>query len=43
MPFYSMWAISTQERFFGYWLQGRDTGWIHEPVVALAVRDPDGE
>ncbi|MBM7645919.1 putative acyl esterase [Scopulibacillus daqui] len=38
MPFYSDEAQRMQERFFGYWLKGEDTGWMEEPPVRLAIR-----
>jgi len=38
MPFYSEEALQMQERFFGYWLKGEETGWMDEPPVVLTIR-----
>ncbi|WP_431910320.1 CocE/NonD family hydrolase [Amycolatopsis thermoflava] len=38
LPFYEPEALRMQEKFFGYWLKGEDTGWLDEPRVRLAIR-----
>lgn len=38
LPFYSPEALLMQEKFFGHWLKGEDTGWLDEPPVRLAIR-----
>jgi len=38
--FYSNYGVALQKRFFGHFLQGRDTGWDRQPKVALNVRHP---
>src|SRR5215469_11897110 len=39
--FYSKYGEALQKRFFGHFLKGEDTGWQHEPRVALNVRHPN--
>jgi uncharacterized protein len=36
--FYTDYGVSLQKRFFGHFLQGRDTGWAKQPPVQLQVR-----
>jgi uncharacterized protein len=38
--FYSHYGVALQKRFFGHFLQGRDTGWDKQPRVSLNVRHP---
>jgi predicted acyl esterase len=38
--FYSADGVAMQKRFFGHFLQGRDTGWEKQPRVALRIRHP---
>ena len=40
--FYTAHGIDLQKRFFGHFLQGRDTGWDRQPPVELNVRHVDG-
>ena len=39
--FYSNYGQDLQKRFFGHFLKGEDTGWLHQPRVQLNVRYPD--
>jgi predicted acyl esterase len=39
-PFYRNEGVELQKRFFGHFLQGKDTGWEHQPRVQLHVRSP---
>lgn len=41
--YYTEYGIDLQKRFFGHFLQGRDTGWITQPKVHMQVRHPDGD
>jgi len=36
--FYTDYGVNLQKRFFGYFLQGEDTGWQKQPRVQLQVR-----
>ena len=36
--FYSNYGMGLQKRFFGRFLQGRDTGWDQQPPVSLNIR-----
>jgi len=36
--FYSNYGMGLQKRFFGHFLQGRDTGWDKQPRVSLSIR-----
>lgn len=38
LPFHTPEAQRMQERFFGYWLKGEETGWLDEPPVRLSIR-----
>lgn len=38
-PFYEPENIALQERFFGHFLKGSDTGWLDEPRVMLPIRN----
>jgi uncharacterized protein len=40
--FYTDVGVTLQKRFFGHFLQGRDTGWDQQPAVQLDVRRVDG-
>jgi predicted acyl esterase len=40
-PFYSPAGLAWQERFFGHFLRGEDTGWLAEPRVRYARRRGD--
>lgn len=40
-PFYEPENVDLEERFFGHFLKGEDTGWADEPPVMLAIRDGD--
>jgi len=39
--FYSKYGEALQKRFFGHFLKSEDTGWDHQPRVALNVRHPN--
>lgn len=39
-PFYRNEGMEMQKRFFGHYLQGKDTGWKNQPPVQLHVRSP---
>jgi predicted acyl esterase len=39
-PFYRNHGMSLQKRFFGHFLQGKDTGWVNQPPVQLHIRRP---
>ncbi len=39
-PFYRNNGITLQKRFFGHFLQGKDTGWYRQPPVQLQIRRP---
>jgi predicted acyl esterase len=39
-PFYRNEGMELQKRFFGHYLQGKDTGWNRQPRVQLHVRSP---
>ena len=38
--FYSNYGMGLQKRFFGQFLQGRNTGWDQQPRVSLNIRRP---
>ena len=38
--FYSNYGVGLQKRFFGRFLQDRDTGWDRQPRVSLNIRGP---
>ena len=38
--FYSNYGMGLQKRFFGQFLQGRNTGWDKQPRVSLNIRHP---
>jgi predicted acyl esterase len=38
--FYSNYGIALQKRFFGHFLQDRNTGWNEQPKVSLNIRHP---
>lgn len=42
VEFYTDYGVGLQKRFFGHFLQGRDTGWDDQPPVLLNVRRADG-
>ena len=39
--FYTSRGIALQNKFFGHFLKGEDTGWGHEPKVMIQVRHPE--
>lgn len=39
-PFYRNEGVELQKRFFGHFLQGRNTGWTSQPPVQLHIRRP---
>jgi len=39
-PFYRHAGEALQKRFFGHFLQGKDTGWDRQPPVQLQIRRP---
>ncbi|VVE61244.1 Cocaine esterase [Pandoraea captiosa] len=39
-PFYRNEGLTLQKRFFGHFLQARDTGWHNQPPVQLQIRHP---
>lgn len=39
-PFYRNSGVELQKRFFGHFLQGKDTGWTEQPPVQLHIRRP---
>jgi uncharacterized protein len=39
-PFYRNEGVELQKRFFGHFLQGKDTGWTRQPPVQLQIRRP---
>ena len=39
-PFYRNQGMALQKKFFGHFLQGKDTGWDAQPPVQLEVRRP---
>ncbi len=41
--FYSPYGQGLQERFFGHFLKGEDTGWADQPPVLLQIRQVNGE
>jgi uncharacterized protein len=40
--FYTDYGLRLQQRFFGHFLKGEDTGWESQPPVLLQVRRADG-
>jgi predicted acyl esterase len=38
--FYTDYGVELQKKFFGHFLQGRDTGWDCQPRIQLQVRHP---
>jgi predicted acyl esterase len=38
--FYTDYGLALQQRFFGHFLKGEDTGWTRQPRVLLQVRHP---
>ena len=38
--FYTDYGVALQQRFFGHFLKGEDTGWTRQPRVLLQVRHP---
>jgi len=40
--FYTDYGVELEKRFFGHFLQGRDTGWDAQPAISMKVRTPDG-
>ena len=40
--FYTDYGVRLQQRFFGHFLKGEDTGWQDQPPVLLQVRHADG-
>jgi predicted acyl esterase len=38
--FYSDYGLNLQKRFFGHFLQGRDTGWDRQPRALVNIRHP---
>lgn len=42
VEFYTDYGVALQEKFFGHFLKGEDTGWVSQPPVALRVRRVDG-
>lgn len=40
--FYTDYGVGLQNRFFGHFLKGEDTGWERQPKVQLLVRHTDG-
>lgn len=38
--YYTEYGIDMQKRFFGHFLQGRDTGWLKEPKIRFQRRAP---
>jgi hypothetical protein len=39
-PFYRAEGVALQKRFFGHFLQGKDTSWDRQPPVQLQIRRP---
>jgi uncharacterized protein len=39
-PFYRQDGVTLQQRFFGHFLKGEDTGWEQQPPVELQIRHP---
>ena len=35
-------AVALQQKFFDYFLKGKDNGWENQPPVLLTIRDPRG-
>jgi predicted acyl esterase len=40
--FYTDYGVTLQQRFFGHFLKGEETGWDEQPPVLLQVRHVDG-
>ena len=40
--FYSHYGLDLQQRFFGHFLKGAETGWAEQPPVELRTRHADG-
>jgi predicted acyl esterase len=38
--FYTNYGVALQKKFFGHYLQGKDTGWTRQPKVQLQIRHP---